>query len=453
MEMASLERQTLEMHTRGICLDEEDPGEEWTEENGWTDSEIFDNFQAYDDFWQEQNDILDDHEDYEVLEEVVSQLPNLKEIFVSWEEDDPCLHFIKRPFCRREEYRMNEGRASTWHFRAILKAVQAAGTRLRSICAESVHTEILDEKKFGLHDIIDLVGDVRSLDLMLDTTDEKSCLPSPPAVVNKVTEECRALVKTHTLRRVLDCMPLLGTLKLSFVDRHNSISHPSSPASLSDLIPPGRTWNNMKVINLYNVETDREELIEFLDRHKGSLESFQLDTISLASSSWRQLIPSLRSLICGTKIVPLVIGAIKGCSEDGMGTMERWWLGVSHYDYLRKPIPLGVALMKYLTCPKTIPGRKCLLGGNIMAPGEGAGGWEGDSDLMEMDDEDEDDSMEQMDVEDDYSSVGVDDEEDDSVEEMDDEEDDAMEETNDLDRDDAMWETDDEDEDDAMDEN
>lgn len=390
VEMLTLERQTLEMYTRAIRADEKlnermkEAGSQhrrfW--EPVWTDAEVLADFRRYDDLWQAQNDILTNNLDYKVLEEAITMLPNLKEIAISRGNNLRILPYDQHPHssCRRvHDGEYNDGRASTRHFRAVLKAVQAAGTRLHAIRAIEVHNEILDETKFGLHNMTDLLGDVTYFELAIEANEERPSRDTGPqrlADVEREIEECRAMVQTHVLRRILDCMPLLATLKLFFVECHDFFHDPfPSPAILSDVIPAVRTWNNLKVVEISNVETDRQELVRFFARHKESLMSILLDRVTLATSSWQQLLPSLRSVLFGTNIVPSITGSIVGRSEDGLETLENWWLGGGDYDEPGQPTPLGLTVTEYLTCPEDNPGMNCPLTEDNM--GASSGGDEG----------------------------------------------------------------------------
>lgn len=302
-----------------------------------TDAEVSADFLLYDEWWKAQNDILTTFRDYKVLEEVISKLPKLQRINVIFRDQrQAALYRDRRParslWVEHYDGQTNEGRATARHFRAMLKGVHAAGTRMQFIWADPVHYKILDETKFGLHTMTELLGDATLFRLVLDVT-EQSCFctwhpPQEPAEIEAVMEDCRFMVGTKVLRRVLDSMPLLETLKLSFLEHTFPFRlRFKRPAAFSDIFSDGRRWTRLKVVKLCNVETDRHELVRFFRRHRESLQSFVLERASLGNTSWYKLLPSLRAVLSGTKIVPLISGWTTGHSEDGMDTMEGWFLG------------------------------------------------------------------------------------------------------------------------------
>jgi hypothetical protein len=335
-----------------------------------TKTEIQESYNRYVRLYEEQEDILANNRDFVFLEELIPKLPNLRGIVMS---DGNGLRIIHktRPVPKRDISDLysgtyDDGAASARHLRALLKGVEKAGTQLQSIQASLVHLSILDETQFGLHNISPgLLGHLTTLKLGLVAVDEEEVSGATVQDQDFVSQltECRALMRKGSLRRTLDKMPNLVDLNIELAE-FNRLPFGTfpSPAYLRDVIPLDRVWPKLKRFSISNVETERQQIVGFLVRHKSSLESFDLGFIRLTSTSWRKLLPDLKSQFhdCGRLKSARLLDVILGKSEDEFEHSEGWYLGNPDHGL---PNPLCKAVTKYLLLPQR---RRCPLNGDNM---------------------------------------------------------------------------------------
>ncbi|KAK4210827.1 hypothetical protein QBC37DRAFT_428068 [Rhypophila decipiens] len=394
VDTLSLEPQTLEMYTAAIKGTEKMMSQFPDPDPALTEAQLLEHYNRYQQFYREQDDILSSDRDYEVLKEVISKLPNLREVSVS--SDDEFSFQQNSPFksCRHSgvgDFAYN--RASVRHLRAILSGVQAAGTKLKAIRAGLIHHEFFDEAKFGLHSMIDLLGNITWFDMVIEATGEMDWdigHENPDEIAAEIAL-CRAVMSKRVLRRILDAMPNIVSLRLELVEIHSQPTGANVyPAALRDIVPLDKKWPNLKYFTISNVETDRQELGNFLVRHKETLKSYALEQIGLASTSWIELLSYLKSNFADTKVQPLIADLIVGKSEDGLDTLEMWDLFMS--DPPSDINSLQAAVHDYLTSSMECP---CPLRDDNM--------WSTDAEFDDHDDEFDDDDDE-FDVEDDDAS-------------------------------------------------
>ncbi|KAM7188911.1 hypothetical protein V8F33_010358 [Rhypophila sp. PSN 637] len=391
---------TLEMYTAAIERTEEMMSHCLDPPPALTEAQLLEHYNRYQQFYREQDDILSNDRDYEVLKEVISKLPKLREVSVS--SDNELFLQENSPFksCRHVGVGdFAHDRASVRHLRAILSGVQAAGTKLRAIRAGSIHHEFFDEAKFGLHSMIDLLGSITSFVMVIKTTEEMDWNDIRHDNPDEIAAEialCRAVMSKRVLRRVLDAMPNIVSLRLELVQNQSQPMrgniYPGYPAALRDIVPLNKKWPNLKYFTINNVETDRQELGDFLVRHKETLKAFALEQIELVSTWWVELLSYLKSNFADTKVQPVITDVIVGKSEDGLDALEMWDLGHHLLDPPSEIKPLGAAVHDYLTSSMEC---RCPLRDDNM--------WSADAEFEDDDDKFDDDDDE-FDVEDDYAS-------------------------------------------------
>lgn len=373
VDTLSLERQTLEMYTRAVERDDiltVSVGKWFGRETGpppkpLTPAELKQNFDRYTQFYNEQEDILVNQHDHQVLKELFAKLPNLKSINVS--SDDETASIKNSPFkdgCRKVcDGRFVDGRMSTRHLQAMLKAIQASGVRLQTFRCYSVHYDIFDLPSFGLHSIVDLLGNITYFELGIEAVEDAHLpigMDDPHEIFGDLLE-CNKTMKSGTLQRILGSMPNLVTLRLSFVEYHGESqgSFPP-PAFLQHVLPRRAKWPKLKEFLISNVMTDRQPLAKFLQRHRETLKCVRLDQIRLATTSWMKLLPMLRKLFVGSGIDVAITDFIMSVSEteDGTTVPEMWELGHPDWDFVRHQFgmpentdsnQLGNAVKKYIT--------------------------------------------------------------------------------------------------------
>jgi hypothetical protein len=166
-------------------------------------------------------------------------------------------------------------------------------------------------------------------------------------------EACRAATQKGVLARILRRMPNLADLEIEFAELHAMpFGTLPSPAYLADVIPLDYIWPKLRRFAISNIETERQEILAFLARHKSSLESIDLGHVRLTSTSWRKLLPDLKSQFGdGDRIQSIrILDTILGRSEDDFGFVEGWYLG--HPDHNARSARLGRTVARYLSSKK-----------------------------------------------------------------------------------------------------
>ncbi|KAK4210515.1 hypothetical protein QBC37DRAFT_428571 [Rhypophila decipiens] len=367
VETLSLEPQTFEMYARAIEHDEmikRHIGDyiprvrAGSPPRTYLPSEIRELHRRYTQFFEQQQDILHNRRDFEVIKEVIAKLPNLKEISVS--SDGEIAKVKKSPFvdCKKVcDGRFVSDRISTRHLEVMLKGVKAAGTQLQTMRVSSVYHTCLDPATFGLHSIADQLRNMTHFDLAIQAVEE-SHMPMPLALgrddpfdISNQLSECNKTMQAGGLRRVLESMPNLIFLKLTFIEFHSAIPGTfNAPATLQHIMPQDAHWPKLKCLGLSNIMTERQYIVKLLARHKDTLFSFRLDQMRLSSTSWIVTLPMLRKLFAGARMAALVTDFIISVSEDGDKKPEAWQLGNPEYD--SEVNELGVAVSRYITSKK-----------------------------------------------------------------------------------------------------
>ena len=365
VEVLNLERQTLDMFRTAARRDEHSDAHLHTVNPrlfdapgpAATEAEIRENYARYLRLYEEQSEILANDRDFAFVEEVIAKLPNLRAIVMS---DGNGLRIINqtKPVPRRDPMQLytgpwNDGAASARHFRALLKGVEKAGTKLQSIQASLLHLSILDETQFGLHSMSPAILEtVTTLQLAITAAEEDdvSGRRALDQDFRPQLEACRAATQKGALARILRGMPNLADLEIEFAELHAMpFGTLPSPAYLADVVPLDHTWPKLRRFAISNIETERQEILAFLARHKSSLESVDLGPARLTSTSWRKLLPDLKSQLGGGDRIRSIriLDTILGRSEDEFDFVEGWYLG--HPDHSARSARLARTVARYLS--------------------------------------------------------------------------------------------------------
>lgn len=210
-------------------------------------------------------------------------------------------------------------------------------TRLKSLRVGSLHHVFFRPTIFQLNKIGPLLANLTRFEMVIETKMEESMEDSMNWDMSE-TEFCRETMTHGGLRELLRGMPNLELLAIMFAWQDEATDGYSYPASFSDLIPAGMHWPNLEHLKLEIIETDRQELLKFLMRHKETLLELYLKDIKLNDSSWFVLLPQLKFEL-GTTLMQdvLISGMIYGRHEDEMAQEdeedeEMWELGDPEYD-------------------------------------------------------------------------------------------------------------------------
>ncbi|KAK3320271.1 hypothetical protein B0T19DRAFT_284927 [Cercophora scortea] len=300
-----------------------------------------------------QKEILETSEDFQVLHEVVAKFPNLDDILMSVdfefrkpEEDyNPELE-LRGPFDKLgcatiPGFPKAEG---VRHLSALLAAVQAAGRmkKLKSIRAGSLHYSFFNHSLSAGSPIridggVDIFQNLTRFELSIHCHSEFVDENRPHDEDNNPlddddtdhVDECRRVMRTGVIRKLLRKMPNLEVLSILFSEHDFDGDEAIFPASFSEIIPADQVWPNLETLRLGSIETDREELVAFLVRHKESLMSLSLQDIRLIETSWLKLLPQLKKELEPELMEDVwITGVAYGQCEDEFDTgPEEWELG------------------------------------------------------------------------------------------------------------------------------
>ncbi|KAK0648146.1 hypothetical protein B0T16DRAFT_113085 [Cercophora newfieldiana] len=280
--------------------------------------DVFKDWEKYCILVQQQEDTLDNHRDYKVLHEAIPQFPNLRNITVSYNNEFRIRPLNKPPYRRcPPEFIGNYDQSGMYRLHSILRAVQAAGTRLHSLRASSIQLDFFEpdffnHPKYGLGAWLGLLDNLTDIALTIEVVDDGAWDPT------ENIQHCRKTMDHGVLRRILDNAPKLATIKIAFFGSTIWPGRHPAPAKLNSILPLNRVWPGLKSISLSHVETERQEITRFLKRHKDSLEELKLESVQLGRTSWIRLLRDLRENFGdGAHLKTAhIFGFIKGKTED-----------------------------------------------------------------------------------------------------------------------------------------
>lgn len=176
-------------------------------------------------------------------------------------------------------------------------------------------------------------------------------------------ERSRSIVRQGVIRQILDNAPNLVNMDIKFeavaADPDEVFA---APAVLSDVIPLYRVWPKLKCLFLRGIECERQEIAQFLSRHKTSLEWIRICGMQLRSTSWLEFLPNIRSILEDSSVDNIFFtGEIKGVSEDDRNRIRREaWDLMTPENIGWKLDPVVAAIQAYVlswiggSCPLTL---------------------------------------------------------------------------------------------------
>ncbi|KAK0642906.1 hypothetical protein B0T16DRAFT_414925 [Cercophora newfieldiana] len=331
---ACLRRRSIVYYYNGILGDGRD-------RTRLTEADLRRDFEMYERFFATQQKILDDDIDYRVLEEVISKLPNLREISVSsnpsageaeiemGQNTWGSLPFEWCEFCDAEVSSggVDYGDGPSRHLRALFRGVHKAGTQLRAIRAKGMHYSFFDSGKFGLARMTHLFENLTCFEISIGALAEwdydwyenqqDRFILAPHVVDGSV---CRTTMQQGVLRTALLKMPNLTKLRLIIfgIMQHWQIANGScQPPALEDMISPEQSWPKLEVLTLEGMYAKHEQLADLILRHNSTLVSLELNKIRIQKGSWRNLLPQLKDGFSGRQIHVKVGHDLEDWNEEG----------------------------------------------------------------------------------------------------------------------------------------
>lgn len=358
-ECRRTEKRRAKMHARHACDEANRPPKPHTE--------VKESYKEYKRVHQAQEEIMESKKDYEILREVVGKMTNLKEVMVSSDFEfrlgsltsssagssiygghsggmkSDALKNCRTPFDKLDcltQLDGEKGQEGVRHLRAILMAVKEAGIELKSLCAGLIHWSFFNQSlgNFGFHSMGNLLANLTRFELLVlpgPSQDPEDFQHADAIEMNNMSIDvmdeiyrCQGLMRTGVIRKLVRGMPNLEILSIGFMD-HAEDNDFIFPARLQDVIPMDFTFPNLESLKLEGLETERQELTDFVVKHKDSLMKLELRDMRLVTTSWRKLLPELRyelntELMEEVSIYGMALGQAE---EDDDQELEEWFMG------------------------------------------------------------------------------------------------------------------------------
>ncbi|KAI1824330.1 hypothetical protein F4861DRAFT_506440 [Xylaria intraflava] len=268
-------------------------------------------YQKYCEALTKQDQLIEARADLAVLREVLPRLPNLDTFTMSagllFDEGH---HWTRRksPFADFIASSLTNGihPEGKLQLETLLMANAHVPCALKSLRAGSLHWEFFNQHEETLTRMFQPLANLTSLELSVNADPIKvGMFELHPQGANNPLRRCRAALAKGGIRKALASLPRLQSLHVDLLSL--GCDQPEKGAWLRDIIEPGFHWPDLKELMLGGFMSSRTELTNVLMIHKDTLQKLCLRNVSLASTSWRQLLPDIRNYlhledacICGT---------------------------------------------------------------------------------------------------------------------------------------------------------
>ncbi|KAI0476123.1 hypothetical protein GGR56DRAFT_456045 [Xylariaceae sp. FL0804] len=271
-------------------------------------------YRKYEDAVERQTTIMNAKLDIAILKEVLPRFPSLRSITMSASNA-----FYEEKWQTQREKPLSKimrgNRMYSVHpegsrpLEALLVAnAKAKCDLISSLRAGELHWKFFRKSPAELSRMFRPLANLTEIELLISMESADSGVREYNA-----TERCRKVMGKGPLRNVLKSMPHLQYLcvEINAMECEDLIK----PATLRDLIEPGFRWASLEELIIGGVETDRQELMRVLTTHKDTLKRLCLRDIDLKTTSWRKLLPDIRSKMDLEDAC--ICGEITGHAEDG----------------------------------------------------------------------------------------------------------------------------------------
>lgn len=170
--------------------------------------------------------------------------------------------------------------AGVRQLRSMLLSMHEAGIKLQTFECGDVSWKLFRCSKKDLKPFATTLSQVRRLKLQLSTGMAASGVDLP---------ECHQFLKNERIRDMIT-----HAKNLEYLDIRFDCWSPVFGIELGNLIKD-QIFPRLASMAFSHVETNEEELIRFLERHKAMLRSLHLDSMCLAPGEWTSTVPRIRS--------------------------------------------------------------------------------------------------------------------------------------------------------------
>ncbi|KAI1452171.1 hypothetical protein F4805DRAFT_45674 [Annulohypoxylon moriforme] len=282
----------------------------------------------------EQYEIMERSSDFMCLFYTLTKFPRLRHIF--W-------YFGKE----NKDHVDPDTHAGTRHLDVLFGVIKETGADIKGLTLQNLDWHYFyDLDNDDLKTLFEPVAKLEWLDITLDNRGSLGNLDIQYEYVFYHTR-----MENGTLRKCLQTLAKLHTLKVSFTSLSGDWDAENTP--LNQIVPSDFTWTYLKTLRLAHVTSDRQELMEFLLRHKETLRSLCLRNVTLHNTSWIPLLAEFREKLYLT--APCVCGALTSFSENGEW-FQFWDLGTENKDLfpqVNKYITRNGEVSPDMECPLT----------------------------------------------------------------------------------------------------
>jgi hypothetical protein len=277
-----------------------------------TPAQLMAEYKKYIDALAEQDAIFSSRYDIALLSDILPRFPQLKVLTMSagntFYEGHYRLH-RKKPLddFLRNGYMTSIHPEGKRPLDALLTANAQAQCALTSLRAGSLHWRFFKRSSRQLTRMFRPLANLTSIQLTVsvDPADEK-------IREGNSLRKCQRVLAKGAIRKILGSMPQLRSVRIEIINLE--CDEKEKGAWLRDIIEPGFHWPNLKELVLGGIASNRTELMNALVLHKDTLQKLCLRDITLASTSWKKLLPDIRKHLCLAEAC--ICGDIYGQYED-----------------------------------------------------------------------------------------------------------------------------------------
>ena len=257
--------------------------------HSYSSGEIEQAWAQYQQFYRDQIELCRQRYGIRELQEALTRLPNVKTFRLSMANNlERRSKYLESVFSAGFEVPSGDDcrghAAGVPQLRSVLLGMHEARIKLQSFECGDVSWKLFRCSKTDLKAFATTLSHVRRMYLQISTGMDAS-----GDEIGVDLPECRRFLRNGRMRDLITQARYVEYLEIKF-----DWSTPVFGIELGNIVGT-QTFPKLASVKFANVETNEEELMIFLQRHKLTLRSLHLDTICLASGAWTTVVPRIRS--------------------------------------------------------------------------------------------------------------------------------------------------------------